>query len=91
MAMWDGEEIYWDLAHDFHCFDGLRQYIMCNADDTMLNTTGHQDAGHHQTLQCKDWDAIRSFAEEYGTCYRDAEAGKGLQTLGFCEQGDGLL
>lgn len=46
---------------------------MCNADDTLLHTTGHQDAGHGQTLSCKNWDELREWAEDHTACYYDDE------------------
>ncbi|KUI73013.1 hypothetical protein VM1G_11848 [Cytospora mali] len=39
----------WPLEHDVHCFDSLRQHVMCHADDTLLCSTGHHDVGVQQT------------------------------------------
>jgi hypothetical protein len=72
-----------------HCFDALRQYIMCNIDDTLLNTTGHRDAGHGQTKMCNDWDALRDWAEERSASYFDVEPGLGHRFDNY-HAGDGL-
>jgi len=90
IAILDGKERTWAIEHDFHCFDGLRQHVMCNSDDTLLHTTGHQDAGRGQTLLCKDWDALTDWAAEHTTCYRDHEPGIGGNPFEGCMNGDGL-
>ena len=61
----------WPTEHDMHCFDTLRQNIMCQADDTLLSTTGRRDAGMNQTRMCRDWDALRQWATEHTACYHD--------------------
>ena len=61
----------WSYPHDLHCFDALRQYIMCNPDDTLLRSTGHRDSGHGQHKKCQDWDALREWAEEHSAGYTD--------------------
>ena len=78
----------WSLEHDFHCFDAIRQQIMCHADDTLLYTTGHRDAGVNQTRQCRDWDALREWATERTACYFDYEAPIGETRWGKCDGGD---
>ncbi|KAJ4288470.1 hypothetical protein N0V90_011706 [Kalmusia sp. IMI 367209] len=61
-----------------HCFDALRQYVMCNIDDTLMWTNGHREAGVGQEKKCGDWDALREWAEERSADYFDFErvAGK---------------
>lgn len=90
MSILDGKETYWGVEHDFHCFDSLRQHIMCNADDTLLHTTGNKDAGRGQTLLCRDWDALSTWAGERTSCYHDREPTSGEEGFGVCEDGDGL-
>ena len=72
---------------------------MCWASDTLLYTTGHNDAGVNQTRLCRDWDALRDWATERTACYHDYEMQKdedpgkegwGMR-LGKCDGGnDGL-
>ena len=74
-----------------HCFDTLRQYIMCMADDTLLYSTGHRDSGVNQTRMCRDWDALRQWATEHTACYRDSPWHSGEPRWGLCDDGiDGL-
>jgi hypothetical protein len=80
----------WSRPHDMHCFDALRQYVMCNIDDTLLWTSGHRDAGHGQSKMCHDWDALRDWAEERSASYFDVEPGLGISHLRNYHQGDGL-
>jgi hypothetical protein len=57
-----------------HCFDALRQSIMCQANDELLIITGHGHAnGFNQTRQCRSWDRLRDFATENTACYWDDE------------------
>ncbi|KAF7881961.1 uncharacterized protein EAF02_006649 [Botrytis sinoallii] len=79
------------LEHDLHCFDSLRQSIMCMANDELLYTTGHNDAGINQTRQCRDWDALREWASGFTSCYHDYVAPSGETKWGKCDNGvDGL-
>lgn len=75
-----------------HCYDALRQYVMCNIDDTLLMTWGKRDAGHHQEKLCHDWDRLREWAGARSAGYLDREPGMGgglvLERGG--EMGDGL-
>jgi hypothetical protein len=80
----------WSRPHDMHCFDALRQYIMCNIDDTLLWTTGHRESGVGQTKKCHDWDALRDWAEERSASYFDVEPGLGITHLRNYHAGDGL-
>lgn len=73
-----------------HCFDALRQYIMCNIDDTLLSTTGHRDLGHGNMKKCHDWDALRDWAEERTANYFDVEPEFGIRHNNFYHKGDGL-
>ena len=46
--------------HSIHCFDYIRQAILCNADTSLEGETGHPGWGG--VHQCKDIDAIRDWA-----------------------------
>ncbi|KAH8765963.1 hypothetical protein F5883DRAFT_95744 [Diaporthe sp. PMI_573] len=61
----------WPLEHDVHCFDSLRQHVMCHADDTLLYSTGHHDAGVQQTKMCRSWDALRDWASARNAQWKD--------------------
>ncbi|KAF7295718.1 hypothetical protein MIND_01112300 [Mycena indigotica] len=45
------------FAHANHCFDLLRQSILCRADTSLVN-------GGETTRVCRDWDQIREFVDE---------------------------
>lgn len=57
-----------NAAHLMHCWDYLRQSIMCNADTTLEwvpappNDKGSTGWGYEHT--CRDFDAIAQWAEE---------------------------
>ena len=88
--MEQGRAWNWSRPHDMHCFDALRQYIMCNIDDTILWTSGHRDTGHGQEKKCNDWDALRNYAESKSANYFDVEPEKGVLHLNNYHAGDGL-
>ena len=68
-----GEAFDQPEEHDLHCFDSLRQYIMCTADENLLATTGHNDLDRNQARMCKNWDTLRDWAAERTACYHDFE------------------
>ncbi|TGO64251.1 hypothetical protein BCON_0008g00990 [Botryotinia convoluta] len=70
-ALETGTHWDWDIAHDYHCFDSLRQYIMCNPDYTLWYISGHRVNGYMQTKSCQDWDALRDWTEEHTSNYYD--------------------
>ena len=91
LALAAGTEPYWSMEHDMHCFDTLRQHIMCMADDTLLYSEGHRDSGVNQTRMCRDWDALRQWATEHTACYHDSAPDSGEPRWGVCDDGiDGL-
>ncbi|KAL0930189.1 uncharacterized protein CTRU02_215009 [Colletotrichum truncatum] len=57
----------WNTEHLNHCWDYLRQTIMCNADVTLEWRKYNEEVGTGWGYQhqCKDWDAIISWAEKY--------------------------
>jgi hypothetical protein len=80
------------LYHVLHCFDALRQHIMCSADNTPLYGHGDGTAGDGQVHQCRDWNALRDYATANTACFRDGEPGMSLEDqFGVCDDGtDGL-
>lgn len=54
--------------HLEHCFDYIRQGIMCAADPTIESVHHHaedvaQDNGWGNTHMCRSWDALKAFTE----------------------------
>jgi hypothetical protein len=90
VELYHGGKGNWSLPHDMHCFDALRQYIMCNVDGTLLYTNGHRESGVGQVKKCHDWDRLRDWAEEHSADYFDVEPEKGVRHLRNSHAGDGL-
>ncbi|EEA19804.1 hypothetical protein TMatcc_009947 [Talaromyces marneffei ATCC 18224] len=60
-----GTALTQELAHhSSHCFDYLRQSIMCAADTTLEGKT-ESGPGWGSTHQCKDYDALLKWANEH--------------------------
>ncbi|EUC46254.1 hypothetical protein COCMIDRAFT_93339 [Bipolaris oryzae ATCC 44560] len=78
--------------HVLHCFDALRQHVMCHADNTPLYGHGHGIAGDGQLHQCRDWNALRDYATKNTACFRDGTPGMSFEDrFGVCDDGtDGL-
>lgn len=78
--------------HVLHCFDAIRQHIMCHADNTPLYGLGHGIAGDGQLHQCRDWNALRDYATKNTACFRDGKPGMSFEDrFGVCDDGtDGL-
>ena len=55
---------------------------MCWGSDTLLYTTGHNDAGVDQPRLYRDYDALREWATERTACYHDHERQPG-NDLGY--------
>lgn len=51
--------------HTAHCFDYIRQGLMCAA-DTSLEGTTDAGPGWGSTHECKDYDAVLKWANEHG-------------------------
>ncbi|KAM7192069.1 protein of unknown function (DUF3328) domain containing protein [Naviculisporaceae sp. PSN 640] len=58
--------------HVYHCIDYIRQSIMCSGDSTLEKARVGEEGevvrgvdGWDVTHQCRDWDTIFRFAEEY--------------------------
>lgn len=80
------------LHHALHCFDALRQHIMCHADNTPLYGKGDGMAGDGQIHRCRDWTALRDYATQNTACFRDGKPGMSFEDrFGMCDDGtDGL-
>jgi hypothetical protein len=60
-------DLGWNTDHLNHCWDYLRQTIMCNADVTLEWHKYNEEVGTGWGYQhqCKDWEAIVSWTERY--------------------------
>ena len=61
-----------DVSHILHCFDSLRQDIICNADD-VPRYSGFQPSGstgRGQKHQCRDWNQLEEWANANTACWR---------------------
>lgn len=77
------------LSHSNHCFDALRQSVICNADTTPLYTFGDFSAGDGQMHKCRNWNELREYARENSACYRDIVGHVPLgHHFGYCNDGD---
>ncbi|KAJ7641814.1 hypothetical protein FB45DRAFT_901075 [Roridomyces roridus] len=54
------------FGHVNHCFDVLRQSILCRADTTLVEVPGGE-----QTRRCRDWTRVREFIDENHEFWRD--------------------
>ncbi|CAG8975111.1 hypothetical protein HYALB_00008951 [Hymenoscyphus albidus] len=79
--------------HILHCLNTLRQDIMCAADDTLMPSENRSHAiGDKQVLQCRNWDALISWAREpeHHSCYEVvseyAPVSHRLERYGFCPE-----
>lgn len=54
-------------SHIRHCFDYLRQALMCAADTNMevLDPETHTTSGWGQGKQCRDYDEVVMWAEKW--------------------------
>ncbi|KAL6706178.1 hypothetical protein ACN47E_006094 [Coniothyrium glycines] len=84
--------VQYPMHHALHCFDALRQHIICHADNTPLYGHGDGMAGDGQMHECKDWNALRNYATENTACFRDGQPGMSLEDrFNHCDDGtDGV-
>ncbi|KAL6710960.1 hypothetical protein ACN47E_006835 [Coniothyrium glycines] len=85
----NGREQPFDLYHIYHCLDGLRQDIMCAADDTPMPAPVTRRLGDGQVRQCRDWDKLIAWATrlDQHACYDFddyREATNTLELFAFC-------
>ncbi|CAD6447155.1 1687fec2-4a2e-4517-8e26-9240386b6b08 [Sclerotinia trifoliorum] len=59
--------------HPYHCFDRIRQYIMCNPDYTLVPNIEDMvnQIGRNRIKKCMDWDVLRDWAEKWHGDYMD--------------------
>lgn len=59
----DPDEITASFNHANHCFDLIRQSILCNADTTLVPTgeSGTPGTLYGTLHRCRDWTQVRSF------------------------------
>ena len=59
-----------------HCFDALRQEIICTADDTPRAMTWEHPGsiGVGQYRRCRDWDKLEAWTRDHWSCWRDINA-----------------
>ncbi|KAL8950965.1 MAG: hypothetical protein Q9222_003026 [Ikaeria aurantiellina] len=81
-------------GHVLHCFDVLREEIMCNADDTPRYTGFQPDqaSGLGQARMCKDWTQLDAWSRAHTACWRyvgnsSAPGFRELDRYRFCPQG----
>ncbi|KZL71883.1 hypothetical protein CT0861_02278 [Colletotrichum tofieldiae] len=55
----------WNLEHLNHCWDYLRQGLMCNTDLTLEWRGKEEGTGWGYQRQCKDWNAIYHWIENH--------------------------
>ncbi|KAM0798338.1 hypothetical protein BDR22DRAFT_780321, partial [Usnea florida] len=86
------QSLTYPLGHSTHCFDSLRQYVMCTAGDTLLYSWGRNITGDGQLRKCRSWSALRDWAAENSACYRDSITPIPVnEHFGHCDGGtDGL-
>lgn len=57
-----GDGQTFSLHHLLHCLDGLRQDIMCAADDTPMPAAVAHHVGDGQLRRCRDWNKLTAWA-----------------------------
>jgi len=80
-----------DYHHINHCLNGLRQDIMCAADDTPMPALA-EHIGAGQVRKCRDWNKMTEWATQLdrNACYKlddYREATNTLEQFAFCPPG----
>ncbi len=58
------------IRHLDHCYDALRQAIVCRADETPLHVPKDTFwAGDGQQRRCRDWAALEDWVIRHTACY----------------------
>lgn len=78
-----GEPVTYPMEHILHCFEALREDIICAADNTPLfSSYDHPGSvGWNQKRVCRSWDALEKWAQEHWSCFRDISATDDIDTL----------
>ncbi|KAF2637581.1 hypothetical protein P280DRAFT_109352 [Massarina eburnea CBS 473.64] len=87
-----GENQNFSLHHLFHCLDGLRQNIMCTADDTPMPAPIAHHVGDGQLRRCRDWSKLTAWATrpDQHACHKFddyREATNTLELFAYCPEG----
>ena len=85
----NGSNQTFNLHHIYHCLDGLRQDIMCTADDTPMPAPVAHHLGDGQVRQCRDWNKLIAWATrpDQHACYDFddyRESTNTLELFAFC-------
>jgi len=86
-----GRDQIFNLKHIYHCLDGLRQDIMCMADDTPMPAPRQHQLGDGQVRQCRDWNKLLAWAtrRDQHACYNFddyRESTNTLELFAFCPE-----
>ncbi|KAI4246696.1 MAG: hypothetical protein LQ352_006317, partial [Teloschistes flavicans] len=68
----EGQPLGYSWEHNMHCFESLREDILCTADDTPRYTSFDHPgrSGVGQSRLCRDWDQLSAWAREHTSCWR---------------------
>ncbi|KAF2475867.1 uncharacterized protein BDR25DRAFT_339835 [Lindgomyces ingoldianus] len=86
-----GEKHELTIEHILHCLDGLRQDIMCTADDTPMPAPKSHNIGDGQIRRCRNWDKMIAWASspDQNACHQFddyREASNTLELFAFCPE-----
>ena len=75
--------------HLFHCLDGLRQDVMCVADDTPMPAAKTHHIGDGQIRLCRDWNKLLAWSMQpkQNACHKFddyREVTNTLELFAFC-------
>ncbi|OAL03443.1 hypothetical protein IQ06DRAFT_107597 [Phaeosphaeriaceae sp. SRC1lsM3a] len=85
----NGDDRNFSLTHIYHCLDGLRQDIMCMADDTPMPAPALHHVGDGQIRKCRNWNQMLEWAlePERHACFKwddYREATNTLELFAYC-------
>ena len=85
----EGNENTINPHHVYHCFDALRQDLMCNADDTPMAMHDFPNKiGNGQVRMCRDWAKLDQWAQQNTACFGYVNETEGVhnekQRYKFC-------
>lgn len=61
----------WEKNHAAHCFNYMRQSVICSADDTLEGPDEHPEAGQSRlrgwgvSHRCRSWDGLLAFRDQH--------------------------
>jgi hypothetical protein len=89
----EGKPLTYPMLHAIHCFDSIREYVMCTAGEILLYTWGKSKTGNGQARMCKKWKALSQWADDHSTYYQNSETPIAINDhFGHCDKtGDGLI